>query len=78
MTRPTHTRCALHRNPDAAHDFHPDSGYCIHGCGNRDDGRVIVMTSGRVLIPGPTYTREQLDAMTRHTPEDTPLDWNQA
>lgn len=31
------------------HDFDPVSGWCAHGCGVRDDGRVINMHTGQPI-----------------------------
>lgn len=42
-------RCRTYRPLDAPHDFDPDSGWCIHGCGHKADGRVINMTTGRTI-----------------------------
>lgn len=41
------------------HIFHADSGWCIRGCGNRDDGRIVTWLGG-VIDPGPTYTADEL------------------
>lgn len=51
------------------HDFDWYSGWCRrHGCGVREDGRVISVKSGAVLHPGPTYTEAELDKF-RHRNE---------
>ncbi|WP_454137246.1 hypothetical protein [Microbacterium paulum] len=56
--------CRIHR--DAAgktimrHEFHAISGWCLWGCGSRNDGRIISIKSGQVISPGRTYTREEL------------------
>lgn len=34
------------------HDFDADSGWCVHGCGVRNDGRVIAVRDARPLVPG--------------------------
>lgn len=33
------------------HDFDPGSGWCIHGCGVRDDGLVIATRTARTIAP---------------------------
>lgn len=48
--------------PGKTHRYHPHSGYCIHGCGAREDGRVI-SRAGTEIHPGPRYTPEELAAM---------------
>lgn len=48
--------------PGKYHRFDFVSGYCVHGCGNREDGR-IVSREGNVIAPGPNYTPEELDAI---------------
>lgn len=35
------------------HMFSPVSGWCVHGCGVRDDGRVVNVLTGSVIAPGP-------------------------
>lgn len=37
------TRAAL------GHTFDPDSGWCVHGCGVRDDGLVMNTRTGVVI-----------------------------
>jgi hypothetical protein len=37
------------------HRFDPDSGWCVYGCGNRDDG-MITTREGNVIRFGPDYT----------------------
>lgn len=49
----TATECRPYRN-GAPHDFDSNSGWCVHGCGNRDDGRIITRQA-EVIHPGPTY-----------------------
>lgn len=44
------------------HQYDPKSGWCLHNCGCRSDGRVIKVKSGEVLAPGHQYT----DADMRH------------
>lgn len=46
------------------HRFDPTSGYCIHGCGNRDDGHVTTR-KGDVVFDGPMYTPEELAGFRR-------------
>jgi hypothetical protein len=63
-------RCRLYRPLDAPHDFDAESGWCIHGCGHRDDGRVINSAGRTIRNPAPGFTRHA------HTPDpqpDTPL-----
>lgn len=40
------------------HRFHPQSGWCLHNCGHRDDGRIVI--NGTEKYPGPEYTPEEL------------------
>lgn len=54
------TRCAFHRPIDARHEFDSTSGWCVHGCGARDDGMLVRTVTGKVLRPGPTYTEAEL------------------
>jgi hypothetical protein len=68
---PFPTKCLAYRGPDAKHEYHPTSGWCIHGCGNRDDGRLVWMTGGTVVNPGPEYTPEQLANLAHHIAEET-------
>ena len=42
-----------------SHSFDPLSGWCVFGCGNREDGG-IVSRAGTVLEAGPQYTGEEL------------------
>lgn len=57
-----------------AHDFDPHSGWCLNGCGSREDGRRINPVSGNVLVNGPTYTSHELAMMTaRARYEETSL-----
>lgn len=48
------------RHFSTGHTFDEVSGWCIHGCGQRDDGRLVKVHKGEIL-PGPTYTPQQLD-----------------
>lgn len=47
------------RHYSIGHTFDPISGWCIHGCGVRDDGRIVKVQKGEVAS-GPAYTAEQL------------------
>lgn len=79
------SRCLAYRGPDAPHDFDRLSGWCLYGCGLRDDGR-HQSTGGAVIDPGPEYTPDQLDQLAHdlrrtdheqtHTPQPT-LDLDQ-
>lgn len=40
------------------HDYDPVSGWCLHNCGHRDDGRIVV--NGIEKYPGPDYPPDQL------------------
>lgn len=42
------------------HDFSPISGWCEHGCGNRDDGRIITKQA-EVIYAGPDYQQTTLE-----------------
>lgn len=42
-----------------SHTFDRLSGWCVFGCGNRDDGR-IVTGMGAVIEYGPKYTSQEL------------------
>jgi len=57
MTKPT--KCRTYRGPDARHEFDPLSGWCIYGCGTRDDNR-ITYRSGDIANPGPEYTPDDI------------------
>ena len=41
------------------HRYDVLSGWCVFGCGNRDDGR-IVTGAGAVIERGPVYTSTEL------------------
>jgi hypothetical protein len=44
--------CTPHRTERGrTHTFDPDSGWCIHGCMTRDDGRAVT-TAGNTISPG--------------------------
>ncbi|WP_419817014.1 hypothetical protein [Glaciibacter flavus] len=49
--------CTPQRN--GAHQFDALSGYCIHGCGVRDDGHVV-SREGKVLAAGQQYSPAEL------------------
>lgn len=61
--------------PNRTHSFDSVSGWCRHGCGVREDARVL-NRAGDVILPGRELTPEQkayyLDraqrAMTRTSP----------
>lgn len=36
------------------HRWDTTSGWCLNGCGNRRDGRVV-NRQGRIILPGPPY-----------------------
>lgn len=69
--------CLAWRGIGAPHEFDTDSGWCIHGCGLRDDGRQT-FTTGQIIHPGPEYTPADLawiaDNLTR---KDTSYDYEQ-
>jgi hypothetical protein len=45
-------RCTTHRaDRGLGHRFNPDSGWCEHGCGARDDGRRVNL-AGSITRPG--------------------------
>ena len=59
----TATACVRHRTSKAlSHTFDPVSGWCKHGCGNRDDGRISTR-EGNDIQAGPQYTQDELDQM---------------
>lgn len=45
--------------PNKVHHYDHLSGWCLHGCGARDDGR-IVNYAGHVINAGPSYSPEEL------------------
>lgn len=49
-----------------SHTFDQLSGWCIYGCGNRDDGKVIAR-DGRTLDAGPTYTNAEIAQMKQRS-----------
>lgn len=49
-------------NKGRSHTYDVLSGWCIYGCGNRDDGR-IVTREGNVIEKGPQYTNAELGDM---------------
>lgn len=64
------TACRAWRSA-LGHRFDPESGWCIHGCGVRDDGRVIAIRDARPLAPGkpasvPPTAREPLPRIEYH------------
>lgn len=76
MTTKPQSRCLARLGPDAKHDFHPVSGWCLNGCGLRQDGR-LQTTAGSVIDPGPTYYPEDLARLaatpTKETEHAEPL-----
>lgn len=63
------TQCARHRiETGRSHTFDPVSGWCQHGCGVREDGR-ITNKSGSILNSGPTYSPTELDIFRQQTAE---------
>jgi hypothetical protein len=61
------TQCAPHRtNKGLSHTFNRTSGWCDHGCGNRDDGRITNRT-GTILNTGPTHTPAELEQYRQQT-----------
>lgn len=46
--------------PGRRHRYDPRSGWCTHGCGLREDGRVLTWR-GDLVNPGPTYTPAELE-----------------
>lgn len=76
MTTRAPSRCLAYRGPDAEHEFHPVSGWCIYGCGLRQDGRHHT-TAGSVIDPGPEYTAEALATIQHHLRERTTTDHEQ-
>jgi len=59
MTTRAPSKCLAYRGPDAEHEFDPVSGWCLYGCGLRQDGRHLT-PAGTVIDPGPEYTPEAL------------------
>ena len=58
MTK-TPSKCLAYLGPDAPHRFDAASGWCLNGCGLRQDGRHTT-TAGSLIDPGPEYTPEAL------------------
>lgn len=46
------------RTDKPGHHYDPISGWCLHNCGHRDDGRIVI--NGVEKYPGPNYTPEAL------------------
>jgi hypothetical protein len=44
-------RWARECRPGKRHRYDPVSGWCVHGCGNRDDGRVVTRGGDVVTRP---------------------------
>jgi hypothetical protein len=55
----TPSKCLSYRGPDAKHDFDQVSGWCVYGCGLRQDGRHTT-TAGWLIDPGPEYDDQTL------------------
>lgn len=48
------------------HKWLPDSGWCAHGCGNRDDGRTV-LPGGKPIRHGREYSPDDLaDLYQKH------------
>lgn len=62
----TTSKCWPHRGPYAKHQFDSISGWCVYGCGRRDDGYLINITSASTISPAPEYTPEQLASFAAH------------
>ena len=58
--------CQPHR-ADLGHDFDAVSGWCVHGCGVRDDGRIVNVRSG-----SPVRTASHQPAAGPQTVEHAP------
>lgn len=49
------------------HEYDATSGWCIHGCGCRDDGRMVKADRGDVGEQFPTFTHDEInDLLGRH------------
>lgn len=60
MYTPFATHCIRQRTEKGlTHSYDRKSGWCKHGCGNREDGR-ITTREGNVIDQGPTYTDNEL------------------
>lgn len=68
MTTKAPSKCLAYLGPEGVHDFHPVSGWCLNGCGLREDGRHLT-TAGSVIDPGPEYTPEDLATLPTNYPE---------
>ena len=63
------SQCTRFRlNKGFSHSFDPLSGWCIFGCGNREDGRII-SRDGRVIERGPGYTGTELEYLAARSRE---------
>jgi hypothetical protein len=59
---PGWTRTARECRPGKRHRYDPVSGWCVHGCGNRNDGRVV-SRGGDVLIRAVPVDDGQIDGV---------------
>lgn len=80
MTTKPATKCLAYLGPDGQHRFDGESGWCLNGCGLRQDGRLLT-AAGSVIDPGPEYTPEALATIattlrerTHHAAEQPTLD----
>lgn len=56
--------CLAYRGAGAPHDFDSISGWCVWGCGLRQDGRHTT-TAGALIDPGPEYAQAELVTIAR-------------
>jgi hypothetical protein len=52
-----------------SHSFDPVSGWCLFGCGNREDGR-ITTRDGRIIDSGPSYSENELQGIFERVSND--------
>lgn len=62
--------CVPHRATQP-HEFHAASGWCIHGCGVRDDGAHYEMRRGVWIRTGADLTPEQIEFYARRAEQVT-------
>ncbi|MDJ1115396.1 hypothetical protein [Microbacterium dauci] len=73
---------ATNSNIIQRHEFDPASGWCVWGCGCRNDGRTVSAKDGRIFDQGREYTAEDLEHFReylahrypRPVSNDTPAD----